>query len=1558
MVGEATERSQEIAGSSGVEELADEDSQAEEDSFLIVGIGASAGGLEAFQTFFRHIDGGLNMAFVLISHLSPDHESLLSELLGKETDMPVLQVRSSVRVACNHVYVIPPNADLTINKGVLHLSEPFQARGHRVPINVFFQSLAEDQGENAVCIVLSGTGNDGTLGLKAVKELGGLAIAQDSRTAKYDSMPRSATLTGLVDYVLPVEEIPAKLAEYARHRETLRARLGEDGMFADTVSHLNQICALIQRRVGYDFSEYKQNTLIRRIQRRIQITQIGSVGAYVKYLRANNDELTLLFKDLLIGVTHFFRNLESFQALREGVIASLVADSEGEQPIRVWVTGCSSGEEAYSIAILLSEEMARQKIQTRVQIFATDIDENALDIARQARYPASIAEQISAERLEQFFVQQNGGYQVVKHLREMCIFSQHSLISDPPFSNLNLISCRNLLIYLNSELQRKVIPFFHYALQPSGYLFLGSSENLTGQSDLFRTADKQHRIFQKKQALVSPNIDFSLVSRNTSTQSTQPQYSFQTPQNRQQQVSRSIERIMLQDYTPACVIVNEQNDIVYFFGRTGNYLEPSQGLPSNNLFDLARRGLGLDLRVAMQSVRETQRPVVREQVSFEVANQVQLINIIARPLQEEGEESPLVMVIFRDIDVLVNGAPTDALSDEAEGESQVVQQLERELRKTKDHLRSTIEELETSNEELKSANEELLSMNEELQSSNEELQTSKEEMQSINEELETVNAELRNKIDELDTVNSDLQNLFESTQIATIFLSQRLEIKKFTPAANSIFNFLETDIGRPITDMALALNDVDVVADVRQVLLSLAPVEREVQLEGQDTGYKMRILPYRTLENVIDGAVITFVDVSDLRRARHEAERAAVRQQAIAELGLFALQTLDIQTVCDRAVKIVCETLESDFCSLFVLSSASSGESPLTLKSTTGFETAPPNVDKSLPRYVLEINSAVIVDVFDEESRFTPADQLDCLDIASGIGTIVYNTDSPYGVFTCYSDRPGAFSAEDISFLQAIANELAAALQREQVTQALTNNQIRLDLALEAGQMGVWEFDPSSRRFTWNATEYALLGLDPQTNEAPNDDFFFSFVHPEDVASVRQALDEAIAQRTEYSLEFRINRADNQLRWLAAHAKAVVDEDGAHIKVVGVHYDVTERKQTEADLQAASDRKNEFLATLSHELRNPLNAITNSLEMMKRVRNAERFDQFHAIATRQLAQFTRLINDLLDISRIIHGKIQIQFETINLTELLQNLFEDTQKSAADKSLSVQINLPEQVIWLNGDSVRLTQTFANILHNAVKFTQSGGSISISASLEGRQVVVSISDTGIGLSPQAQSRIFEAFNQESSNFSPKAGLGLGLPLAKGIVELHGGSIRADSAGLNEGTEIVVQLPYLTDRNLADSRILNASPDSASSEGSSGGSSEEDAVLEESSTLSQALRVLLIEDNADASYVLRAFLTSLGCEVISAASGESGIERAKQFQPDVVISDISLSTSVSGYDVANAIKADEALSQTYLIAISGYGRDEDKAAAREAGFDQHLTKPINFEQMQQILQDRADA
>ncbi|MBE9184788.1 PAS domain-containing protein [Microcoleus sp. LEGE 07076] len=1511
-------------------------------SFLTVGIGASAGGLEAFQTFFRHMDENSGMAFVLISHLAPDHDSLLSELLAKETQMPVLQVQEETRLQPDRVYVIPPNATLTVEDGILRLSTPVQARGHRAPINIFFRSLAEDQGENAVCVILSGTGSDGTIGLKSIKEFNGLAIAQDSETAKYDSMPRNAVMTGLVDYVLPVEEIPAKLIEYARHRDGLQANLGEDGMLPQAADYLSQICSLLRRRLGHDFSNYKQGTLVRRIQRRIQITQNASVAAYVQYLKAESEEVNLLFKDLLIGVTHFFRDPESFDALQHKVIAPLVENSNSEKSIRIWVAGCSSGEEAYSIAMLLAEEMERQNMRSQVQIFATDIDEQALERARHARYPESIAEQMTPERLERFFIKQNGIYQVVKHLREMCIFSQQSLISDPPFSRLDLISCRNLLIYFDSDLQKRLIPLFHYALRTDGFLFLGSSENLFEYDALFGNVSKPHRLFQRKQPMIAPQVDFPLVDRSLYRQLSQP--NAKPVVGQQSQITRSIERVLLQDYAPACVIVNEQNEIIYYFGRTGKYLEPPQGLPNNNLFDLVKLGLRLDLRAAIQAARASRKIAIRERVSIAVDGQVMTTDLIVRPVKDANQDSGsgLLMVIFQDAGKLARFEQPRGDSTDLQDETNVVEQLEDELRVTKEQLRGTIEEIETSNEELKSANEELLSMNEEMQSSNEELQTSKEEMQSINEELETVNAELRNKVEELDAANSDVQNLFDSTQIATIFLDSTLRIKRFTPDATRLFHLIETDVGRPITDISLSLEaGVSIAADVPEVLRTLIPIEREVQSIEQSTAYKLRILPYRTLDNVIDGVVLTFVDVTTLRQARDRAQRWAQRQSAIAELGTYALQENDAAAICDRATQIICQTLNSDICSFFAVQGGASDT--LLLQSGCGWpDESVGNVtiiSNSHPGYTLAVQHPVTVANFAQESRFRQSALLQNLNMVSGISAIVYGTDEAYGVLTSHATKANQFTQEDVSLLQSVANALGAALEREKTTQALAKSRQRLDLALDAGNMGVWDLDVATGLTTWNHIEYEMLGLSPDENQLSNVDLFYQYVHPEDVWRVQQQVMQAIAHKTDFNSEFRINRADGQLRWLAGQGRVIADTEGNAIKVIGVNYDITDRKQNEEALQAADRRKDDFLAALGHELRNPLNALSGSLALMQSDEGSDRTASLYSIARRQLDQLTHLIDDLLDVSRISYGKIQLNCQPTDLVQILHGLVEDYQASAAQKEIALSLSVPNQPIWVQGDAVRLMQAFSNILQNAIKFSNSGDRIEVRATLQDGQVTIEIADSGIGMETEALSRIFTPFSQENRSLARSGGLGLGLPLVKGIIELHNGEVWAQSSGLNQGTEVIIRLCCLEEVESNTSEI-----DAALS-----------IPVEHGDVSFQLSRILIVEDDEDSALMLQFFLEDLGYQVAIAHDGENGLAIARQFKPDLILSDIGLTAAMDGYTLAQIIRKDSSLSNTYLIAASGYGQPEDKAKAKAAGFDEHLTKPINLARLEGLIARR---
>jgi two-component system CheB/CheR fusion protein len=832
--------------------------------FPIVGIGASAGGLEAYKAFFAQMPANSGMAFVLVPHLDPERPSAMRSLLTSYTPMPVVEAADGMAVQPNHVYIIPPNAELGIQHRLLRISRPSRPRGHRTPIDFFFGALAADQGENAVSIILSGTGSDGTIGTTAVKEHGGLTLAQAGDGLRYDSMPRHAQATGFIDFALPVESMPQRLIEYTNHLNRIGETKGVDGLGQEVANHRLKICLLLRQRTGNDFSSYKENTFIRRVLRRMQVLQLESAAQYLARLRRDPAQIDLLFQELLIGVTQFFRDPKAFEALEAKVIPEILKAHQGTNPLRVWVAGCATGEEAYSLAILFREQIARGESDARIQIFATDIDAKALDAARVGWYPISIARDMSAERLERFFTKEGAGYRISKELRECCIFSVHNLVKDPPFSKLDLVSCRNLLIYLNGELQQRVIPLLHFALNAGGFLFLGTSENVNDQGKLFSRLDAKYRIFRSRRTVTRlPETTLDQIPKVAHVPGT----------TRARQIADEIAQRadqLVDARRPAYVVVDENGEVLRFAGPTSLFIQHANGTASLNLYTLIHKSIRTEVRTMLRQALSERRRVDHEPSPIPMIGGMQDVYIVVEPLPGTEGGTPLWVISFQSV-----GPPRKreqaGRRDTARRDRKRIEHidtLESELSATRERLQSTIEELETSNEELKSSNEEFQSVNEELQSANEELETSKEELQSVNEELETVNSELNAKVESLDRANSDMKNLLESTQIPTVFLGNDSHIKNFTPAISDVFNLIEGDIGRPITDIAARLK-YDLLPDARRVQRTLVPAEHEVKGDSGAT-YIMRILPYRAIGNVIDGLVITFVDISVRKRAEEE----------------------------------------------------------------------------------------------------------------------------------------------------------------------------------------------------------------------------------------------------------------------------------------------------------------------------------------------------------------------------------------------------------------------------------------------------------------------------------------------------------------------------------------------------------------------------------------------------------------------------------------------------------------------------------------------------------------
>lgn len=831
----------------------------QDNSFPIVGLGASAGGLEAFERFFRHVPADTGMAFVLVSHLDPSHGSILTEILQRITTMPVVEAKDQMQVTPNCVYVIPPNRDMTIFHGALQLSVPDVPRGQRMPIDAFLRSLAEDQAEKANGIILSGTGTDGTLGLRAILGAGGLTMAQEPTTAKFDGMPASAIQAGYVTHVLPVEKMPEALLT-GLHALTLLPPASPP----IALSGINRILMQLRTSTGHDFALYKKSTITRRIQRRMLQNGIENIESYIHYLNEHPAEITALFKELLINVTNFFRDPEAFVALKQDVLPPLLMDKPDDYVFRVWVAGCATGEEAYSIAMVLRELMDENHYLFKVQLYCTDLAEDAVITARAGLYSPNIAQDVSLERLRRFFSKEDGGYRVKRDIREMLVFAVQNVIKDPPFTKLDLLSCRNLMIYLEPELQNRLIPAFHYALKPGGVLFLSPSESIGNHTELFSPLNRKWKFYR-----ASPTVATSraLLSSNMAW-IMEPIH--KTPEEiiksaKETNLAELTRRMLLQYYAPASVVSDLKGNILYVYGETGKYLRPAPGQASLNMIDMAREGLQPELRAAIMDASQGTQALSRE-MSVKINNDFHPVQLSIRTLPNPNGQQNLLLVSFQELTQPTSGKLVRKRSSSKPNELNHIRELELELAYTKEHLQATIEEQYASNEELKCTNEEMQSTNEELQSTNEELETSKEELQSINEELITVNSELQAKIVQLADMQNDMKNLLDNIQVGTIFLDLHLIIRRFTRDATQIYRLVASDVGRALSDIKPELEGDDLLDAAHAVLDNLVPIEREVKtLNGN--WYLARIQPYRTQENMVDGVVLTFTNITERTRA-------------------------------------------------------------------------------------------------------------------------------------------------------------------------------------------------------------------------------------------------------------------------------------------------------------------------------------------------------------------------------------------------------------------------------------------------------------------------------------------------------------------------------------------------------------------------------------------------------------------------------------------------------------------------------------------------------------------
>jgi len=861
-------------------------------SFPIIGIGGSAGSFTSFEKFFTHLPADSGMAFVIILHLDPQHKGQVAELFKNYTAMPIIEAHDGVEVEADKVYVIPANKDMGIHNRRLLLLTPAKPNGYRQPIDYFLQSLADDQWNKAVGIIFSGMGSDGETGIRMIKEKLGMAMAQDPDTAQYSSMPLAALSTNLVDYVLPPEEMPLKLIQYLNHPVLAEEASEQVRTAIQNSNSIQKILMLLRSQTGHDFSLYKKSTITRRIDRRIAYHQVPDYSAYVNFMRENPQETDILFNELLIGVTKFFRDAPAFESLKTKV-CDLIAKKTTDEPVRVWLAGCSTGEEAYSVAMLLIEclEKTNKSTWPKLQLFATDLDAEAIEHARNGIYFNNIVSDVSLTRLEKFFNKKDNTYQVKKELREMIVFAQHNLIKDAPFTRLDLLCCRNVMIYLTTELQKKIILIFHYSLNSGGIMFMGPAETIGGFTELFIAADPKWKIYTRRDgnALVSKMIDFPFHVARQYPLSTMKIDDVERQVNKRS-VADTFNRILLENFTPSSVLVNEKGDILYTNGKTGKFLELPSGEAVMNIHKMAREELRYVVGNIIHQARNLKGEVVINDIKLKDGDQVKLINLKATLLEETGLQG-LVLMIFEDKGYIKKTGGRPKSTDE---KSRVaVEELEKELVYTKQQLNSTIEQMETSLEELKSTNEELQSTNEELQSTNEESLTTKEEMQSLNEELMTINMQYQSKAEELTRINNDVKNLLDSTEIGTIFLDHNLDILRYTPQVRKLFNLIPTDVGRPITHVVSNFDNSTIESQIKDVIDTLANKEIEVKTKT-DEWYRVRIMPYRTLDNFISGAVLTFTLITNYKNM--EQALADIRRSVDVFTGLYPAPVLRLNS--------------------------------------------------------------------------------------------------------------------------------------------------------------------------------------------------------------------------------------------------------------------------------------------------------------------------------------------------------------------------------------------------------------------------------------------------------------------------------------------------------------------------------------------------------------------------------------------------------------------------------------------------------------------------------------
>lgn len=1337
---------------------------------IVVGMVASAGGLEAFKGFFRAMPADSGMAFVLIPHLDPKHESLMAPLLAKQTAMPVTEAEEGQRLEADHVYVIPPNRYLSLHEGVIQLSPPPERGVGGTAIDPFLRSLADDQHERAVCIILSGTGSHGSLGLKAVKAAGGMAMVQDPSTAQYDRMPISAVETGLADYVLPPGRMPEELLKYVQHYVVAAAQEPES-----VPDDLSQVLALLRARTHFDFRAYRKRMLLRRVRRRMGLNHLDRIADYLAMLRERPDELAQLSKDLLISVTSFFRDPGMYQVMEARVLSELVDGRDAHAPIRVWVPGCATGEEAYSIAMLLIERISASGKACPLQVFASDVDESAIEAARRGIYPEAMAADLPRERLERFFTRADANnWQVNRQLRESVLFASQNILADAPFSRLDLVSCRNLLIYLEPEVQQKLLQLFHFALNDGGYLILGPSESIGRQTDRFEAISKQWRIFRRLGVTGSSRGGFPVVPREHAGEPRSAAAPVSVLPRNLAEVTR---KMLLEEYAPAAVVINRRYEVLHYSGPTQLYLQHPGGPPSQDLLTLALAALRARVRAAVMKALSEDARVDVGGIRVKRAGRPVLVRLAVHPLQARQGEEGLLLVTFQDepeVSVEAAGGEGQAASDERQ-----LRQLEYELKTSREELQTAVEELESSNEELKASNEEVMSMNEELQSTNEELETSKEELQSLNEELTTVNAQLRDKVDELEGANNDMTNLLASVETVTLFLGVDRTLQRFTPSATRLFNVIASDVGRPIEHITARFEDPDLSRDIDEVLRNLTPCEREVS-RGNAQWFLRRLTPYRTMDNRINGVVLTLSDVTRIKHAELELRHLTENLEKRVRARTAELETeIRERQQAERALR----QSEQKFRALFndapvgMFQADTENGRLLTVNprlcSMIGYgeaellgrpfrEIVHPD-DRDLEAY-LRLEGGKVPG-YQAEGRLVRKD-----------GSILW-IDLRATLVRDESDR----ALHALAVIADITERKRLQTQVAEQGAQLHQERNFIDAILNTAGALILVLDTGARVVRFNAACNPATGRDFAHLLGTAD--WLNLVPAEEREGVRAALERLQAGEDHVEHENHWMHRDGSRRLLHWKNSVLRDESGKVQYIIGTGVDITEQRKAESrareHLEAASrlqrmQTANELATLLAHELNQPLAAIaTYAGACMKLLRRTPLEEEKLTRNLEQISRQSLRAGDAIRHMRAFVGRGRIQPVPVDLNAVLRSTCALMEAKTRARGVGIRLDLAEGLPPVMGVDVHIEQVLLNLLRNAMDAIRDAGmeagSIDVATRAVDGMAQVSVRDSGPGMDEEMAARVFEPLSSRK-----EYGLGVGLRISRSLIEAHGGRL----------------------------------------------------------------------------------------------------------------------------------------------------------------------------------------